>query len=831
MKKYLFITIFVALLMQMKSQTVNRFDELKSRFEESEIVFEGHFVKKNPSFLTKRKEVFTMFDFKVTKMIKGTMPKDSIIKIETDGGSVIDPETGLTQEGFNSHGNGLIPSSNAIIFLYPKNERGNNRVREMIDVSNPEKIRYNDIEGYNPQPYNKKDELYNDINKIAGSALKVEKKNALNGAKELSDLPTINYFEKKANFDKIIALKTQLAKSVSAFSKTTIVNDLTLQIANPVISGSIFQFDINVKADNNSTYLDNAPVWISYNSAVFGSSVVAANNVTVTNGTNFNNANYYPANSYMTDNSASTFAFAMSAIFSNPVRTNITTSYQFLARVKMNILNCGNVNVDLTNASTALNACFYAPTATSSTILNYNSLLYNGGPLTNNITVCPAIIKDFTSPVNGGLNQILTIKGFKFGAVRGNGQVKFRGADNFGHPYLNKLDNVDYISWNDTMIQIKMPSTLDTLNPNAANTPGSGNFKVVTNAGDSVTSALNSSSLPFTVYYSIYAFRPSASSGLTQAQKNKANLYKSVQSTGGYVVRLDTSVGNDPLKKMCVKKAIREWDCLTSVNIQLGTDTAFSGYGISDKICNIVFVDPNAMSASNVVAETRCNANLVCPTNPPQRVINDFDIKINKAYLPKFFYDTTGSTLPAFKIDFLEVIEHEMGHGIGLMHVNDSSAMMYYRTLGNLSTSIPGSQRRKLTVFTSDVDGGTAQVSTSQTNVTGACGFQDMVLLNLSNCNPQQGLHELASNDFNLSVYPNPTIDGHIFISFDVYENLKPVLEITDILGKVIQSETLNNGYNNHYTHEMNLSSLSKGIYILKIKQNNIISSFKLVKQ
>lgn len=822
MKKHLFITIFFALLMQMKSQTSNRFDEMKTHFNESETVFEGYFLKRNQAFLTPKKQVFTLNDFKVTKMIKGSMPSDSIIKIETEEGEALDPETGIIHGGRNAHGNGMIPSAKAIYYLYPKNERGNNKLKRMIDITNPEKIIYSDIEPYNPQPYTKLTDFYADLTKITGKVYSVEKK-SLNAEREVkNEIITLSYLQKTKNYNDLIAQKIKLASN--SLNKSSLVNDLTLQITNGTINGQVFDFDINVQADNNSTYLDNVPVYISYNAAVFGSSVVAANNVTVTNGTPFNNSSYYPANSYIQDNSPNIFVFTMSAITSGAIRTNITTSYKFLARVKMKISNCGNVNTFLTNASIAINACLYTTTANGSNYQFYNSLNYNGS-LANNVTICPPVIKDFTSPVNGGVNQILTIKGLKFGATKGNGQVKFRSADNFGHPYLKSLDYVDYISWNDTMIQIKMPSTIDTVNASFVNTPGSGNFKIVTNAGDSILSGTNLASKTFSVYYSIYNFLFTP-----QNKKLKANLFNSVQSTGGYIVRLDTSVGNDPQKVKCIKKAIKDWTCLTGVNIKLGIDTPLTAFGTSDKICNIYLADPSVMGGPNVVAETKCNANLVCGSTPPVRVINDFDIRINKAFLSKFFYDTIQSTLPAFKIDFLEVIYHEMGHGIGLMHVNDSSAMMYYRTLGNLSTSIPGNQRRRLIPYTSDVDGGNNQVSTSNSNITGQCTFQPMIQLTSGSC-VVNGIKELLANNFNAVLYPNPTQNGKVYLSFETSEeNSKPIIEIYDVVGKKLHSEVLINDVSKHFNHQLDISSFSNGVYLLNITVNGNKASFKLVK-
>jgi hypothetical protein len=506
-----------------------------------------------------------------------------------------------------------------------------------------------------------------------------------------------------------------------------------------------------------------------------------------------------------------------------------------MAHVKMKLSGCGNVNISLTNAVTAVNGCWYVanPTGTS---INFYSNLYYSGNFTTAITTCSINIFDFTSPINGGTNATLTIRGSNFGSTRGNGQVKFRCMDNFGFPYMNKLDNMDYVSWNDTIIKIKMPSSIDTLNFGSGNavfwTPGSGDFKVVNNNGDSAKSGYNLSASKFEVYYSITSDRPGTNATISRGQKLKRNLFKSVTSTGGYVVRLDTSISNYPERVKCVKRAIKGWVCLTEVNIKLGTDTIFQGYGVNDKICNISMVNPQQMSSASFVAETRQNV-VICPasgSSPNLKIVNDFDIRINRGFAPSLYYNVTDSLLPAFKIDFLEIMYHEIGHGISLLHVRDSSSVMFYKTLGNIPTSLPGLSRRTLIIYTSDVDGGLYSVSSSLTTLSGQCGVEDMVLLSSGSCG-EVGIKELLDNHFNAVVYPNPTSNGHFKLTFDGITKISPTVQILDVMGNAVFSEQITNTIDSHYEYNFDVNNLSSGLYFLCISQNNIVSTFKLIKQ
>ena len=71
-----------------------------------------------------------------------------------------------------------------------------------------------------------------------------------------------------------------------------------------------------------------------------------------------------------------------------------------------------------------------------------------------------------------------------------------------------------------------------------------------------------------------------------------------------------------------------------------------------------------------------------------------------------------------------------------------------------------------------------------------------------------------------LNVYPNPVSNGKIYIT--TKQNLTKEIEIFDVLGKKIYSTSM-------FGKELNISKLTPGIYILKIKENNSSATRKLV--
>ena len=71
-----------------------------------------------------------------------------------------------------------------------------------------------------------------------------------------------------------------------------------------------------------------------------------------------------------------------------------------------------------------------------------------------------------------------------------------------------------------------------------------------------------------------------------------------------------------------------------------------------------------------------------------------------------------------------------------------------------------------------------------------------------------------------LSVYPNPVSNGKIFVTSKSSENKE--IAIYDVLGKLIfQASVLGK--------EINISSLSPGVYIIKVRENEATATRKLI--
>lgn len=95
------------------------------------------------------------------------------------------------------------------------------------------------------------------------------------------------------------------------------------------------------------------------------------------------------------------------------------------------------------------------------------------------------------------------------------------------------------------------------------------------------------------------------------------------------------------------------------------------------------------------------------------------------------------------------------------------------------------------------------------------CGISSQAQTSLS-----KETASLSGEILELSIYPNPVSNGKIYIT--TKKNTSKKIEIYDVLGKKIISASL-------LGKELNISKLTEGIYILKIREGENSATRKLV--
>lgn len=796
--------------------------------KKSDIIFEGILIKKGATYYTDKQHggIATPFYIKVASDLLGNIIGDTV-KIVFQGVGEIDSISGFKMDGING-----ILSGYSLFFC--KKSDNEFSLNSQTEISNPENILAEvDYHVF----YTKLSELYADLKsvtkvKIPDSSQKKsadfsKEKNVVIGLLN-EQLKNRNYIENISNYNTYFDFIDHKAKKnktlQSSFKKSNAVNDINLYFANSQLTGSttkFFEFDIMMYG-TNGTWFDNVLMRIDYNPSAFGTNIVANNKITITKGSSFNTPTYIDPDANVIDQTATTIGIPFGSDFNQTslVRTAVGSSAQQLVHIKIEVKTCGtNTNIGFTDIGFTPMFSFFTNNAfdpiTSS--ISYDNTYY--GPILDKV-LCINIL-DFNSPINAGvddgINDILEIKGGNFGATRGNGQVKFRNADKQGFPYIQKLDNKDYISWNDSVIKIKVPSVVDTIGGTISNSPGTGSFIIRSNAGDSTMSYNNLLGNPFKIYYSISNKR-AILLGVTNKLKN--NL-ADINNFGGYTIRLDTSISYHPERVMCVKKAVKEWRCLTAINLIIGSDTIFP-VTIADKISVIYFTSslPSTVVAATSPWRSVCSGTIA--------FIRDFDIEVNSS--KNYFYDTTGATLPIGKFDFYEVMLHEIGHGIGLMHVIDTTAVMYYTSIYSNTFSIPGNQRRTLQIYSSESDGGFFQLNSSISNLNSQCGLVDMDPVTGNSCTIT-GINEQSAIKGSVTIFPNPSNIGKITVSLHYNEKETPTISILNLLGEHIYSTNTFVRDQENVSVELNTEQFPKGIYLVVIRSRTINASAKMIIQ
>lgn len=95
--------------------------------------------------------------------------------------------------------------------------------------------------------------------------------------------------------------------------------------------------------------------------------------------------------------------------------------------------------------------------------------------------------------------------------------------------------------------------------------------------------------------------------------------------------------------------------------------------------------------------------------------------------------------------------------------------------------------------------------------------FQGFSQSEMRNISAQQ-----QNNIEGLSIYPNPVSNGKLYIYITSKRNLTKTIEVYNVLGKRISATVLTG-------KELSISELGTGVYILKITENNISETRKLV--
>jgi Secretion system C-terminal sorting domain len=627
-----------------------------------------------------------------------------------------------------------------------------------------------------------------------------------------------------ANYEIQKANSTPQKRKIKIIKKKTRSNDLIITMSNPTVTGNnlkYYEFDVNLEASNNNTYLDGNAFRIKFDTLAFDTTFINSMVISL-----------IPPFSASTYNNITLIKKAYNVIsiwnhhaVTGQTRTLITTTPSPFLHIKIPFKDCGRYQeIILDTFSSVLSYSFYANTATSSTYYTYTSVLLED---TLEGEVCRPYIESViadntnTNETEAGLNNIITIKGKHFLNKTFNSGVLVQNANDGGLTQF-PIQDYDYLpnEWNDTSIKFNLHSyynNLDTsfLNSNSYNSAhvGSG-FVTVGNSANRFSNQQDITKNNLVVNYSIS--NNAFGDGTPNYYFKNNNLLFGYQVDGKYKFQCNGNITNDSMK-WCISSAINRWRCLTGVNFEFDFSPSSSIVKSFDSL-NIIMLSDTIVNLAQTLISSRPEISITNDT--PVSGVVDIDMQIDKTL--KYIFDTTGNvTVPKGYHDFFKTILHELGHAIQLNHVMDSLDLMYHKennttldntaSMRNLNFNVYNNIAGDLVVYRSvnQVLEDIADLALLPMIAVDTCYVEPLKTINYSYPSSQT------------IVYPNPS-NGQFNFQFSNNQNRS--IKIFTVSGSLIKEFVTSENF-----LTINLNNLNKGIYIANISSLQSQQNIKLI--
>lgn len=397
-----------------------------------------------------------------------------------------------------------------------------------------------------------------------------------------------------------------------------------------------------------------------------------------------------------------------------------------------------------------------------------------------NLTLFAQVSSFSPQRIIGGMGKKLSIVGKGFGSSQSNNYVSFF-QESGQYSDANTSKGFKYLVWTDTKIELEMPIAF------------SGKLRVNVNGSD---------------YYSTDTLHVMANLGYRSANPLVYDYLTNNNKKGGYTWYMHTTYWNNPLAKKAIEDVFAEFRCKTGANYILAPFPSSANISLSDTI-HLIGPDPSLGAVGyNERMWTSCilgSETFYSISAQGLRMSDKQD-----------WYFGTGKA-PAGKTKFRYVLYHELGHSLGLGHVNELGQSMYPSV--TLLPSDQWSQRDSIT--SQEKEAISHLINLSKSFSFRACGVLPME--NYKDCKDVYGLKtgiETTQSIGSLTVYPNP-VSSELNINYPISERVQ--VRIFDLQGRLV----LNTSF---ISQEINITGLNAGIYSLLLTDGSTILRTNFIK-
>ncbi len=399
-----------------------------------------------------------------------------------------------------------------------------------------------------------------------------------------------------------------------------------------------------------------------------------------------------------------------------------------------------------------------------------------------------ANITGFTpQDVRSGIGETITISGTNFGDTRGI--ILFKNADNGGATFEEAVGSA-IKNWSDTSITVAVPSFA-----------GTGRIQVITNNVDFMESNDD---------LTILSAELNSAFESIPDEDFRAKLYNS-DLQGGYTWTYNESFYENTEAVEAFQRAIDSWVCQTNISWLVSDEQSPINTAEEDGINIVIFksgsdnsfdeIDSNTLAVTITYYRGCQNGDTVTS------YVDELDMIFNSDF-SWYFGDDTPS---ANENDFQGTATHELGHAHSLGHVIAPTNLMHFET--------PAGEDSATRVIDDDSKIG-AILNYDFSKTSGLCGQRIVV----DRACMDYELLDVTENEGLVTIL-NPITDN---LNLEINEIGSPEYSflLYDLNGALLISDTLFN-----LQETVNTSSLSNGLYVVKVVIGDKVSIQKVVKQ